>query len=123
VWFPPHPGGLIVENVAQIDDTIVATARGEEMGFSDRTKKPITLLASLFWHWKSRNLGGRLPVRADLRALIWRMSVENVRWGAPRIQGELLKLRFAVAQSIVNRRQVHGPEQGSLRSALEYFAA
>jgi hypothetical protein len=30
-----------------------------------------------------------------------RMSIENVLWGAPRIQGELLKLGFAVAQSTV----------------------
>jgi transposase InsO family protein len=29
------------------------------------------------------------------------MSVENVLWGSPRIQGELLKLGFAVAQSTV----------------------
>ena len=29
------------------------------------------------------------------------MSVENVLWGAPRIQGELLKLGFTVAQSTV----------------------
>jgi transposase InsO family protein len=31
------------------------------------------------------------------------MSVENVLWGAPRIQGELLKLGFTVAQSTVVR--------------------
>jgi len=37
----------------------------------------------------------------DLRALIRRMSVENLLWGAPRIHGELLKLGFAVAQSSV----------------------
>jgi len=34
-------------------------------------------------------------------ALIWRMSVENLLWGAPYIHGELLKLGFAVAQSTV----------------------
>jgi hypothetical protein len=54
-----------------------------------------------YWRWKSRNLGGRPQVAADLRALIRRMSVENVLWGAPRIHGELLKLGFAVAQSTV----------------------
>ena len=37
----------------------------------------------------------------DLRALIWRMSLENWLWGAPHIHGELLKLGFAVAQSTV----------------------
>jgi transposase InsO family protein len=56
-----------------------------------------------YWRWKSHNPGGRPPIRADLRALIRRMSIENVLWGAPRIQGELLKLGFTVAQSTVAR--------------------
>src|SRR5262249_16791886 len=51
--------------------------------------------------WKSRNLGGRPPIDAGLQALIRQMSIENVLWGAPRIQGELLRLGFAVAQSTV----------------------
>jgi hypothetical protein len=50
-----------------------------------------------YWRWKSRNLGGRPQIAVDLRALIRRMSVENLLWGAPRIHGELLKLGFAVA--------------------------
>jgi hypothetical protein len=54
-----------------------------------------------YWRWKSRDLGGRPPLRAELRVLIRRMSVENVLWGAPRIQGELLKLGITVAQSTV----------------------
>jgi hypothetical protein len=54
-----------------------------------------------YWRWKSRNLGGRPPIDASLRALIRRMSIENWLWGAPRIRGELLKLGFAVAQSTV----------------------
>jgi len=54
-----------------------------------------------YWRWKSRNLGGRPPIPPDLRALIRRMSIENVLWGAPRIQGELLKLGFTVTQSTV----------------------
>jgi transposase InsO family protein len=54
-----------------------------------------------YWRLKSRNSGGRPPIRAELRALIRRMSIENVLWGAPRIQGELLKLGFMVAQSTV----------------------
>src|SRR5712672_2228942 len=47
-----------------------------------------------YWRCKSRNLGGRPQISADLRALIRRMSVENLLWGAPRIHGELLKLGF-----------------------------
>jgi len=54
-----------------------------------------------YWRWKSRSLGGRPQINADLRPLIQRMSVDNVLWGAPRIHGELLKLGFAVAQSTV----------------------
>jgi hypothetical protein len=51
-----------------------------------------------YWRWKSRSLGGRPTIVADLRALIRQMSAENPLWGAPRIHGELLKLGFEVAQ-------------------------
>jgi transposase InsO family protein len=54
-----------------------------------------------YWRWKSRSMGGRPPIGAELRALIRRMSRENPLWGAPRIHGELLKLGFAVGQSSV----------------------
>ena len=37
-----------------------------------------------YWLWKSRSLGGRPQIDADLRALIRRMSIENPLWGAPR---------------------------------------
>src|SRR3989440_7087132 len=54
-----------------------------------------------YWRWKSRSLGGRPQIDADLRALIRRMSIENALWGAPHTHGELLKLGFAVAHSTV----------------------
>jgi transposase InsO family protein len=59
-----------------------------------------------YWRWKSRCLGGRPQINADLRALIRRMSVDNPLWGAPRIHGELLKLGFEVAQSSVGKYMV-----------------
>jgi hypothetical protein len=59
-----------------------------------------------YWRWMSKRRGGRPPISAELRALIRRMSLENVLWGAPRIQGELLKLGFTVAQSTVARYMV-----------------
>jgi len=68
-----------------------------------------------YWRWKSRAVGGRPQIEADLRVLIRRMSVENPLWGAPRIHGELLKLGFQVAQSTVAKYMVkrHGaPSQG-----------
>jgi hypothetical protein len=49
-----------------------------------------------YWRWKSRPQGGRPQIDTELRALIWRMSVENPLWGAPRIHSELLKLGFEV---------------------------
>src|SRR5258707_15567776 len=30
-----------------------------------------------YWRWKSRSVGGRPPINADLRALIRRMSLDN----------------------------------------------
>src|SRR5258705_2707522 len=68
-----------------------------------------------YWLWKSRNPGGRPPIGAELRALIRRMSIENVLWGAPRIQGELLKLGFAVAQSTVAKYMVRHTGPANLR--------
>jgi len=43
------------------------------------------------------------------------MSVENALWGAPRIQGELLKLGFAVAQSTVARYMAKNDEPSGQR--------
>src|SRR3979409_2559085 len=59
-----------------------------------------------YWRWKSRSLGGRPQIDADLRALIRWMSIENPLWGAPRIHGELLKLGFEVAQSSIAKYMV-----------------
>lgn len=42
-----------------------------------------------------------VQIDTDMRVLIRQMSLENSLWGAPRIQGELLKLGFDVAQSSV----------------------
>src|SRR6266446_2271075 len=80
-----------------------------------------------YWRWKSRSLGGRPQIAADLRALIRRMSAENPLWGAPRIHGELLKLGFVVAQSSVangmdrpcSRRQRHAESVGGFEEHEE----
>ncbi len=77
-----------------------------------------------YWRWKSRQLGGRPQIDADLRALIRRMSVENPLWGAPRIHGELLKLGFSVAQSSVAKYMVkrHGSPSQAWRTFLRNHA-
>src|ERR1019366_2757335 len=73
-----------------------------------------------YWRWKSRSLGGRPRIEADLRALIRRMSIENPLWGAPRIHGELLKLGFKIAQSSVAKYMVkrRGPPSLEWRTFL-----
>ena len=77
-----------------------------------------------YWRWKSRSLGGRPQIDADLRALIRRMSVDNPLWGAPRIHGELLKLGFEVAQSSVAKYMVKrcGPPSPGWRAFLRNHA-
>jgi hypothetical protein len=77
-----------------------------------------------YWRWKSRSLGGRPQIEADLRALIRRMSIDNPLWGAPRIHGELLKLGFEVAQSSVAKYMVkrHAPPSPGWRTFLRNHA-
>ena len=77
-----------------------------------------------YWRWKSRSPGGRPQIDTDLRALIRRMSIENALWGAPRIQGELLKLGFEVAQSTVAKYMVKrcGPPSQGWRTFLRNHA-
>src|SRR6266568_141841 len=77
-----------------------------------------------YWRWKSRSLGGRPKIDAELRALIRRMSAENSLWGAPRIHGELLKLGFEVGQSSVAKYMVKrcGPPSQGWRTFLRNHA-
>src|SRR5256886_10244794 len=77
-----------------------------------------------YWRWKSRSLGGRPKIDAELRALIRRMSVENPLWGAPRIHGELLTLGFEVGQSSVAKYMVKrgGPASQGWRTFLRNHA-
>ena len=77
-----------------------------------------------YWRCKVRNPGGRPPIHAEVRALIRRMSIENVLWGAPRIQGELFKLGFAVVQSTVAKymAQKRGPSGQSWGTFLRNHA-
>jgi transposase InsO family protein len=83
--------------------------------------RPATLLRwhragfRAYWRWKSRPLGGRPPVAADVRRVIREMSMANPLWGAPRIHGELLKLGIDVGQTTVAKymaRRRRPPSQG-----------
>jgi putative transposase len=56
-----------------------------------------------FWTRRSRFLGGRPRIDAELRRLVREMADANRLWGAPRIHGELLKLGFNVSERTVSR--------------------
>ena len=55
----------------------------------------------LYWTWKSRAKPGRPTASHEVRALIRSMSLANLRWGAPRIHGELLKLGIDIGETTV----------------------
>jgi putative transposase len=69
---------------------------------------------------KSQRLAGRPPINTDTRALVRRMATANPLWGAPRIQGELLKLGIEVSERTVSRYlpKRPGPPSQSWRAFL-----
>ena len=66
----------------------------------------------LYWRWKCR-CRGRPVVPVEVRSLIRRMSRENPIWGAPRIQGELLKLGIDISEPTVAKYMIKGPRRPS----------
>ena len=61
----------------------------------------------LYWSWKSRRRGlGRPVVPKEVREFIWKMSLANPLWGAPRVHGELLKLGIGISQATVAKYMV-----------------
>src|SRR5260221_955572 len=77
-----------------------------------------------YWRWKSPSLGGRPQIAADLRALIRQMSAGKPLWGAPRLHGELLQIRFDVAHASVAKYIVKrcGPPSPGMRTLLPKHA-
>jgi putative transposase len=67
------------------------------------------------WVWKRRSRPkgkrGRPPLTGEFVALIKRLAKENLRWGAERIRGELIKLGIKVSKSAIQKyiQQVRGP--------------
>ena len=57
-----------------------------------------------YWRWKSRSRPGRPAVPAEIRQLIRQMSGANPLWGAPRINGELVKLGIDIGQTSKSQR-------------------
>src|SRR5215467_11767902 len=58
----------------------------------------------IYWARVSRRKsGGRPQTSSELRALINRMAVANLNWGAPRIHEESLKLGLEISERTVSR--------------------
>jgi transposase InsO family protein len=65
----------------------------------------------LYWRLisKVRTQVGRKQLPQEVRELIFRMVAENATWGAPRIHGELLMLRFDVSERTISRWMKRAP--------------
>ncbi|HSH80607.1 MAG TPA: integrase core domain-containing protein, partial [Herpetosiphonaceae bacterium] len=53
------------------------------------------------WTFKRRRVGGRPRIPADLETLLLRLARENPAWGYGKLEGELLKLGYTLAQSTI----------------------
>src|SRR5262249_62172260 len=76
----------------------------------------------LVWAWKVRHgKQGRPAVLKGVRQLIRTMSRQNPLWGAPRIHGELLKLRIDIGETSVSKYLVrrHKPPSQTWRTFLD----
>ena len=75
-----------------------------------------------YWTWKSRaRHPGRPPISKERQGLIARSATENPRWGAVRIQGELLAFGYEVSAETVRgyrRRALRPPPSQSWRTFL-----
>ena len=85
--------------------------------------KPETVVAwhrksfRLFWTWKVRHgQPGRPVISREVRDLIRKMCRENSSWGAPRIQGEQLKLGIDIGESSVSKYMVRSRKRLKTRA-------
>jgi hypothetical protein len=74
--------------------------------------------------WHGRQRPGRPAIAAERRALIRRMSQENVLWGAPRIQGELAKLGMRLSRTTIAKYMARrlGPPSPTWHTFLRHQA-
>lgn len=53
------------------------------------------------WTYQVKNRGGRPRIKQEIKNLIVRLALENLRWGYARIEGELLKLGIDISITTV----------------------
>jgi len=69
-----------------------------------------------WWRWKSRRKGGRPSISQEMRALIRRLSRENVLWSAETIHGHLVLLGFDPPCPDTIRKYMVKPRGGTDKS-------
>ena len=69
-----------------------------------------------WWRWKSRRKGGRPTISQEMRALIRRLSRENVLWSAETIHGHLVLLGFDPPCPDTIRKYMAKPRRGTDKS-------
>jgi putative transposase len=69
-----------------------------------------------WWRWKWRRKGGRPAISPEMRALIRRLSRENILWSAETIHGHLLRLGFDPPCPVTIRKYVAQPRGGTEKS-------
>ncbi len=77
----------------------------------------------LYWRWRSRaSRPGRPSMRAEIRELNRRISLENPLWGSPRIRDELALLGLKVAKSTVEKYmiKVGTPRSHTWRTFIDF---
>ncbi len=78
------------------------------------------------WTYMRRQTGGRPQIAPDLEALILRLAKENPRWGYSKLNGELLKLGYAIGRTtiraVLKRKRVPpAPERSKQSSTWRTF--
>ena len=77
-------------------------------------------LIKRFWTYKSKNRGGRPPVKHDIKKFILNMKNDNIYWGYKKIQGELLKLGIRLDQKTIRNILNEFRRKGKVRKSLTW---
>ena len=77
-------------------------------------------LIKRFWTYKTKNRGGRPPVKHEVKQLILNMKNDNIYWGYKKIQGELLKFGIQLDQKTIRNILGEFRRKGKVRKSLTW---